>query len=475
MRPSPAEFLSRLPGFAVVEPEQLAALEASVQLKRFAAGDYLMRRGDPGDHMQVLMDGRVCIRRLDAEGHPKQVFHLGVGEMVGEMALLTGEPRIADVVAETDTVSIVLSRGALEPLLDEHPQLAAFMTEVLGRRLEEGGGLERVGKYRLLRKIGEGTTGRVYEALHPGLDRLVAVKMLSHALVYHRTFRDRFLQEARTAARFSHPNIVSVFDTEEAYATFFIVMERLQGTDLATVIETRRMLPPDEAAAILRQIAAALEAAHKHGFAHRDVKPANVAMDDRGHVKLMDFGLASPILKDADGKRSKTVEGTPQYLAPEAAIGQIPDGRADVYALGIMAFEMVTGTLPFTADKVVDMLKAHVRQPVPDVLARKPDLPAPLAEFIRGALVKKPAERLTDWARIQALLAPQSARPPELWTDPQAREAVVRVRYSAGAAQKVEAALAGLAADLYGVPGVQVSRGELAPLQPMQPAGKPRA
>ncbi|HEY3450161.1 MAG TPA: protein kinase [Myxococcales bacterium] len=472
MPPSPAEFLSRLPGFAVVDPEQLAALEASVQLRKFAAGDCLMRRGDPGDHMQVLMDGRVCIRRLDAQGNPRQVFHLGVGDMVGEMALLTGEPRNADVVAETDTVSIVLTRDALEPLLDEHPQLAAFMTEVLGRRLEEGGGLEKVGKYRLLRKIGEGTTGRVYEALHPGLDRLVAVKMLSHALVYHRTFRDRFLEEARTVARFSHPNIVSVYDTEEAYATFFIVMERLKGTDLAAVLETRRVLPADEAVAILRQLAAALEAAHKHGFAHRDVKPANVAMDDSGLVKLMDFGLASPILKDADGKRSKTVEGTPQYLAPEAAIGQIPDGRADVYALGIMAFEMVTGTLPFTADKVVDMLKAHVRQPAPDVLTRKSDVPAPLVEFIRGALIKKPSERLTDWARIRTLLEPANARPTELWSDPQAHEAVVRVRFAPGAAQKVEAALANLATDLQAVPGVQLSRGDL---QPVQPAGKPRA
>lgn len=472
MPQSPAEFLSRIPGFAVVEPDQLAALEASLQLKKFKAGDYLMRRGDPGDHMQVLMDGSVCIKKVDAQGNPKQVFHLGVGDMVGEMALLTGEPRNADVVAETDTVSIVLAREALDPLLDEHPQLAAFMTEVLGRRLEEGGGLERVGKYKLLTKLGEGTTGRVYEALHPGLDRVVAIKMLNHALVYHRTFRDRFLQEARTVARISHPNIVSVYDTEEAYATFFIVMERLKGTDLATVLETRRILPPDETMAILRQLSLALEAAHKHGFAHRDVKPANVAMDEGGLVKLMDFGLASPILKDADGRRSKTVEGTPQYLAPEAAIGQIPDGRADIYALGIMAYEMVTGTLPFTAEKVVDMLKAHVRQPVPDVLARKPDLPAPLVEFIRGSLVKKPNERLTDWARIKALLEPPGARKAiELCSDPQASEAVVRVRYLPGAAQKVEEALAGLATDLQSVPGVQISRGDL---KPVQPDPKPR-
>ncbi|MBI5546716.1 MAG: serine/threonine protein kinase, partial [Deltaproteobacteria bacterium] len=363
-------------------------------------------------------------------------------------------------LAEVSTTCIVLNRSALEPLLSEHPQLAAFLTQVLGQRLEEGGGMERVGKYRLLRCIGEGTTGRVYEALHPGLDRLVAVKMLSHALVYHDGFRDRFLEEARTVARLSHSNIVQVYDTEAAYATYFIVMERLGGTDLAQVLQTRKVLPPEEAIAILRQVALALETAHRMGFAHRDVKPGNVALDERGGVKLMDFGLARPILKDAEGRRSKTVEGTPQYLAPEAAIGQVPDGRADVYALGVMAFEMVTGTLPFVADQVVDMLKAHVRQPPPEVTELRPDLPAPLVELIRGALIKKPGERLTDWGRIRELLEPPR-RPVEVWAN--ARETVVRIRHLPEASERVERAVAKLVEDLESTTGVELAQGTLAP------------
>jgi tRNA A-37 threonylcarbamoyl transferase component Bud32 len=458
MSQTPAEFLARLPGFAVVESEQLEALERSLQVRRFAPGAFLMHKGDPGDHLQVIMEGRVRVPLLDGEGHEKQVFHLTIGDFVGEMALLTGAPRRADVIAETDTVSIVLTRAAVEPLLAEHPQLASFLTEVLGRRLEEGGGLEQVGKYRLLRLIGEGTTGRVYEALQPGLDRLVAVKMLSHSLVYHRTFRERFLEEARTVARMAHPNIVQVYDTEAAYATFFIVMERLSGTDLAHVLETRKVLPPDEACAILRQVASALEAAHKRGFAHRDVKPANVALDESGVAKLMDFGLASPILKDAEGRRSRTVEGTPQYLAPEAAIGQVPDGRADVYALGVMAFEMVTGRLPFEADRVVDMLKAHVRQPPPEITDLKPDLPPSLVEFVHGALLKKPGERLTDWTRIRALLECQH-RVPELSTP--ACEVVLRIRFPSAHEEQVQRAVDALAADLQKADGVEVSQGRL--------------
>lgn len=461
MPQSPAEFLSKLPGFAVVETDQLEALERSLRVMSFEADSFLMHRGDPGDHMLVIMDGRVRVPIFDSAGNEKQVVHLASGDFVGEMALLTGEPRFADVIADTAGTAIVLTKQAIEPLLSEHPQLASFLTEVLGRRMDEGGRFERVGKYRLLGKIGEGTSGRVYEALHPGLDRVVAVKMLSHALVYHRTFRDRFLAEAKTVARLSHPNIVQVFDTEAAYATYFIVMERLSGTDLENVLQTRRIIPADEALGILRQVGAALEAAHRVGFAHRDVKPANVGLEENGTVKLMDFGLACPILKDAEGKRSTTVEGTPQYLAPEAAIGQVPDGRADIYALGVMAFEMVTGRLPFEADTVVDMLKAHVRTPPPDVAALCPDLPAPLVEFIHGALRKKPQERLTDWARIRTLLEPARVAVPEVWSA--AREVIVRVRYLPAAEEPVERALRTLAADLDAIPGVQVAHAELAP------------
>lgn len=459
MAQTPVEFLSALPGFAVVEPEQIEALERSLRVVTFSPGERLMRRGDPGDHLLVIREGRVSIPMLDAEGREKQVFHLSAGDFVGEMALLTGEPRMADVVADTAGEGIVLTKDAVEPLLAEHPQLASFLTELLGRRLDEGGRFERVGKYRLLNKIGEGMSGRVYEALHPGLDRIVAIKMLSHALVYHRSFRERFLAEAKTIARLSHPNVVQVFDTEAAYATYFIVMERLSGHDLEGVLQTRKVLPPDEAQTILRQVAAALEAAHRVGFAHRDVKPANVAIEDDGTVKLMDFGLASPILKDAEGKRSATVEGTPQYLAPEAAVGQVPDGRADVYALGVMAFELLSGRLPFEADSVVDMLKAHVRTPPPDLATVCPGLPPPLVEFVRGALKKKPTERLTDWSRIRALLDPPRTATPEVWSD--ARELVVRVRYLPQAEDAVQRAVEGLTGALSPVEGVQVAKARL--------------
>ncbi|MEN9798826.1 MAG: hypothetical protein RL653_2522 [Pseudomonadota bacterium] len=451
---STAQFLSALPGFGALEPGALERLARELTPAAFPAGSHLMRRGEPGDHMHVLVSGRVRVPILDGSGREKAVFLLGEGDLVGEMALLTGEARTADVVAEQDTQVLVLHRRTLEPLLAAHPPLAAFLTDILGRRLLEGGGLERVGKYRLLHLIGQGSTGKVYEALHPGLNRSVAVKMLSHALAYDAHFRERFLDEARTVASLTHPNILQVYDTEAAYGTWFIVMEKLAGRDLASLLEARGALPPAEAMDILRQLGTALAFAHARGFVHRDVKPANVWVGDDGTVKLMDFGLARPIPPDAGSAGSRTVEGTPQYLAPETAVGRAADGRADIYALGVVAFELVTGQLPFQQDNVGELLRAHVRQPPPDLGDLLPDAPPGLLAFVRGALQKKPAERLSDWPHILSLLDPHAGKQ-RSWDE--AEEAQVRVRFQPSATSRVEDALEALQRTLAGEDGVELS------------------
>jgi tRNA A-37 threonylcarbamoyl transferase component Bud32 len=455
---STADFLAGLQGFGSLEPGALERLSAGLESRRFAAGEYLLRRGEPGDFMLVLQSGQVRVPLLDANGREKAVFLLGEGDLVGEMALLTGEARTADVIAEGETTALVFQRATLHPLLAEHPPLAGFLTEILGRRLLDGGGMERVGKYRLLNLVGQGATGKVYEALHPGLNRSVAVKMLSHELVYSEQFRERFLEEARTVAGLTHPNIVQVFDTEAAYGTWFIVMERLSGRDLSALLAARGALPAEEAMRVLRQVGAALAFAHSRGFVHRDVKPANVWVGDDGSVKLMDFGLARPLPREQDGRGPRSVEGTPQYLAPETAVGREPDGRADIYALGVMAFELVSGRLPFLEEKVPELLRAHVRTPPPDVQALVPGLPAGLVEFIQGALAKRPADRLSDWGRILALLEP---RGPAAGAWGPSEEWLVRLRCRPEAAARVRAALEALEVELAGDGAVDVARVQL--------------
>ena len=231
-----SKFLQTVNGFSALGPEGVETLAEKVTIAEWAKGDRLIRRGDIGETMHVIREGRVRIPIVDAAGVEKQVVHLGPGDLVGEMALLTGERRSADVIAESKVITYVLDRSVILPALVENPPLAKFMTEILGKRLEETGPIKWVGKYRLLGKIGEGATSKVYQGVHPTLNRVVAIKMLSHALVYDRSFKDRFLQEGRTIAGLMHPNIVQIYDTEESWATFFIVMEKVSGTDLQKLL-----------------------------------------------------------------------------------------------------------------------------------------------------------------------------------------------------------------------------------------------
>jgi CRP-like cAMP-binding protein len=459
---STVSFLSQVNGFNAISPDELGKIAEQIEERSYKQGDYLIRKGEAGDSMHVIVSGKVAVPIVDADGQNKMVVHLGPTEMVGEMALLTGERRSADVIAEEPVTTLVLNRDTLQPLLRAHPPLARFLTEILGKRLEQSQ-ISRVGKYRLLGKLGEGATAKVYEGIHPALNRLVAIKMLSHSLLFDSNFQERFIQEARTIAGLTHPNIVQIFDTESAYATYFIVMEKVDGTDLAKMLSTRRTIPAAECMDILRQMSLALGYAHGQGIVHRDVKPANTAVDKSGGVKLMDFGIAKPIPKTPSAQRAKTVEGTPRYLAPEAAVGKVVDGRADIYSLGIMAYEMVTGRVPFYADTIRELLQMHVRKAPVDIAKLQPDIPSGLREFIMGALIKRPDERLSDWAHIKELLGGGKSAPvASLRTDLVSE--VLNVSYAPDATERVRDVMARFGDELLGIGGVAVHRAVMRPV-----------
>ncbi len=462
------QFLSTVNGFGSIGELELEAIADQIRSEHYKPGEHIIRRGDLGDTMHVIRNGRVRVPIVDSgTGKTKMVVHLGPGDMVGEMALLTGEMRNADVIAETDVETLVIARDTLQPLLRDHPPLARFLTDILGKRLEEGGGIEKVGKYRLLGKLGEGATAKVYQALHPGLNRVVAMKMLSHTLVYDKNFRERFLHEARTIAGLTHPNIVQIFDTEEAYATYFIIMEKVSGTDLSKMLKVRKILGPEETMDVLSQMATALEYAHGQGIVHRDVKPANCAVDKDQAVKLMDFGIARRIQKNPTEKRAKMVEGTPRYLAPEAAVGKPVDGRADIYSLGIMAFEMVTGRVPFYSDTIRELLQMHVRKRPPDITRIRSGLPDGLVEFINGTLIKRPDERLTDWHKIRRLLDGGPATGADLRSF--GEQDVISIRYSSDASAEVGTAVEGFLRKLSRIDDVEVAHGRMVNVSGVDP------
>ncbi len=395
-------FLKSIPAFRSLATREIERLSSQCEPARFQGGAQIIRRGDPGDAMYIIQSGECRVPITDERGREKFVARLGPGEFFGEMALLTGEPRNADVYADGDVSCLVIRRAPLQEFLHKHTAVASFLTEILGRRLLEGDNIKQVGKYKLVGQLGRGGMALVFEGLHPTLNSAVAIKMLSHELVYDEEFASRFKDESRILAGLKHENIVQVIDSEEAYATFFIIMEKVVGTELSRMIDTRGVIPFEETRSILSQLAAALDYAHTHGIIHRDIKPANVIIEHDGQVKLMDFGIAKT--RAEAEQEDEDIVGTAEYMSPEQALGKKMDGRADIYSVGVLAYEMLTGRLPFDSPDPYEILRKHVREEVPSPRALNPRVPADLEELVRRCCAKKPEQRFQQGREIVAFL-----------------------------------------------------------------------
>ncbi len=207
-------------------------------------------------------------------------------------------------------------------------------------------------RYEIAGPLGRGGMAEVYEARDRVLDRSVAVKVLAERYSHDDRFVTRFRREAQSAARLNHRNIVSVYDTGSANGTPYIVMEKVDGPTLADIIRAEGALAPERAAEIGAAVAEALEAAHREGLVHRDVKPGNIMVTRGGEVKVMDFGIARAAADDTL-TQTGTVLGTASYLSPEQASGATVDARSDVYSLGCVLYEMLTGRPPFASDSAM--------------------------------------------------------------------------------------------------------------------------
>ncbi|WP_033320382.1 protein kinase domain-containing protein [Streptomyces yerevanensis] len=258
------------------------------------------------------------------------------------------------------------------------------------------------GRYQLRDLLGEGGMASVHLAYDSVLDRQVAIKTLHTELGREQAFRERFRREAQAVAKLTHTNIVSVFDTGEddlgGVITPYIVMEYIEGKPLGSVLEADiaqyGAMPADKALKITADVLAALEISHEMGLVHRDIKPGNVMMTKRNVVKVMDFGIARAMQSGVTSMtQTGMVVGTPQYLSPEQALGRAVDARSDLYSVGIMLFQLVTGRLPFDADIPIAIVYAHVQEEpvVPSSINRS--LPPAVDALIARALKKNPNER----------------------------------------------------------------------------------
>ncbi len=257
--------------------------------------------------------------------------------------------------------------------------------------MEEGALLNN--RYQLLERIGTGGMADVFRARDLMLERSVAIKILHETYSDDQSFQDRFKQEARAAANLSHPNIVTVHDFGFDHGQLFIVMEHIPGKDLKTILRQRGRYSVEEAIPLMVQACAGIGYAHRAGLVHCDIKPHNMIVTPDGRLKVTDFGIARALSTVMPDERADVVWGSPQYFSPEQAVGEAPSPASDVYSLGVVLYEVLTGALPFTAPSSEELARMHLEEnPIPPS-EYIPEIPAALEEIVMKVLSKEPAAR----------------------------------------------------------------------------------
>jgi serine/threonine protein kinase len=251
----------------------------------------------------------------------------------------------------------------------------------------------KYGRYEVVREIGKGSMGVVYQAHDPQIDRLVALKVLRQDRLTSEDFVRRFLKEAKAIGRLSHPNIVTVYDVGEDQGTVYLAMEFLEGAPMNKVVEERK-LGPEEVVRLGIQVAETLEYAHKKGIVHRDVKPSNIIVQTDGQIKITDFGIAH--IEDPSASvqtQAGEILGTPAYMSPEQVVSRPVDGRSDLFSLGIILYELSTGRRPFGGDSLASVFNAITQETPSPPSKVNPALSASLSQIIMKCLRKIPDER----------------------------------------------------------------------------------
>jgi len=393
---SPTRFLS------FFSENEKSSFFREMTYKHIKAGERFITQGQVGDLAYIIQRGS-CLIIIEKNGKLYPAGHMGVGDIVGEMALLTGEPRSAHVEAQTDMEVWVLNKTMFENISKEDPELMEFLTEIVADRFASKRltAERKIGKYIVTDIIGHGGFSIIYKGVHASLNMPVAIKMLKHDLALRPEFLSRFCNEAKFIAKFNHKNIVKVYDIEELFRTKFIIMEYLEGMSLEYLIKNVPHIPLQDILNILIQVCSGLSYAHERGIVHLDIKPGNILILPGDEVKIVDFGLSCPL-----GSEIVDFMGSPIYQPPEQ-IDCLPlDERTDIYALGITTYEMVTGKRPYPEDNIGKLWNMHLNQDIPDPAKLVPDLPAVLRDFIIKACRRDPAKRYQNVAEALEGLQP---------------------------------------------------------------------
>ncbi len=283
----------------------------------------------------------------------------------------------------------------------------------------------RLGGYQIVEQLGQGGMATVCKAYQPSMDRYVAIKILPSHFTQDKSFVGRFTQEARTLARLEHAHILPVYDYGEQEGITYLVMRYVEAGTLKDLIDRKGPIGTKEAARLVGQVGDALECGHSQGVIHRDIKPSNVLVDQHGNTFLTDFGIAKLVAETAHFTASGAIIGTPAYMSPEQGMGQPVDARCDIYSLGVVLYELVTGRVPFHAETPLAVLLKHLNAPLPPPRQIRPDLPAAVERVILKAMAKSPDDRYQTVKEFVAALNRTVADAAEERAAPQPREDVL--------------------------------------------------
>jgi serine/threonine-protein kinase len=291
-----------------------------------------------------------------------------------------------------------------------------------GTMLLEGGAVEKpmLGRYQVEKELGKGAMGVVYLGKDPKIGRVVAIKTMALSQEFEgeelADARERFFREAETAGRLQHQNIVTIFDAGEEHDLAYIAMEFLKGKDLVDFCKSGQLLPAPKVLSIVARVAEALAYAHRQSVVHRDIKPANIMYEfDSDTVKVTDFGIAR--ITDSSKTKTGLVLGTPSFMSPEQIAGKKVDGRSDLYSLGVMLFQMLTGVLPFRGDSMAELMYKIANEEAPDIRILREETSDRLANVVALALAKRPESRYQNGdqfaADLRLVLAEMTGVPPD--------------------------------------------------------------
>ena len=402
--------------FSCVRQEVRGRLASAMEVREYDAGDLLVRQGEQGRFLLVLIDGAAsaCVRQAD--GTVTSIAELRAGSLIGEMSLVTDEARTADVICRTPVRASLLSVEDFEALARRHPELPALLTEVVAERLGQATYDSLSGKdvnqYRIVRCVGRGGMGIVYEAVRLVGGGRVALKMMNHRLLYQPTAARRFRREADTLESLSHRAIARVYEHFTAYKTQFLVLEFCEGATLSTILSAHAPMDEGTVRKIVGQLADALQYVHDRGVIHRDLKPSNVMLSDSGQLKLLDFGIASVDRTLESNETTITTLhsleclGTPRYMAPEQFGPRVPDHRVDWYGLACIAYEALTGRPTVEASDLFTIIKERQEFVVPPASQIGLGVSAEMHDFLVNALRVDPEQRTADLLQIAKWAGP---------------------------------------------------------------------